>query len=284
MIYEHEIPKGSRLYFGESAKLKREIEGIASTILEKFNYQEIVTPYLSYHQHPFIDEKELLRFSDEKNNMLSLRADSTLDVVRLISKRLERSIKNKKWYYIQPVFRYPSNETYQVGAEFIGSHSLEEPINMAIEFFKKLQIEPYLHISNINIPKIISKKLNLPISVFESGNLQEILKINLDWLNKLACLESVDDIEKVIKIAPEIVKKELQKMSDLSHKIKYDKILFSPLFYAKMRYYDDLFFRFFDNNKSISMGGCYRFENTKAMGFAHYIDAIIEIKGKDNHE
>ena len=35
MILEHEIPQGSKLYFGDSAKTKRKIESIASTILEK---------------------------------------------------------------------------------------------------------------------------------------------------------------------------------------------------------------------------------------------------------
>ena len=34
MILEHEIPNGSKLYFGKAAKFKREIESIASTILD----------------------------------------------------------------------------------------------------------------------------------------------------------------------------------------------------------------------------------------------------------
>ena len=34
-VYEHEIPSGTRLYFGQSAKLKRKIERAASEILEK---------------------------------------------------------------------------------------------------------------------------------------------------------------------------------------------------------------------------------------------------------
>ncbi len=35
MIFEHEIPSGSRLYFGQSAKIKREIESIASETLDR---------------------------------------------------------------------------------------------------------------------------------------------------------------------------------------------------------------------------------------------------------
>ena len=51
MILEHEIPNGSKLYFGESAKVKRRIENIASEILDADGYEEIVTPIFSYHQH-----------------------------------------------------------------------------------------------------------------------------------------------------------------------------------------------------------------------------------------
>jgi len=44
MIFEHEIPTGSKLYFGESAKIKRNIESIASEMLSQRGFEEIVTP------------------------------------------------------------------------------------------------------------------------------------------------------------------------------------------------------------------------------------------------
>ena len=125
MILEHEIPNGTKLYFGESAKIKRKIENVASTILDENGFQEIVTPVFSYHQHLSVaNEKELIRISDIQNNALSLRADSTIDVVRIIEKRLGSNTDQKKWFYIQPVFRYPTEEQYQVGVEFIGEKKL----------------------------------------------------------------------------------------------------------------------------------------------------------------
>lgn len=72
MILEHEIPNGSKLYFGNSAKIKRDIENIASDILYSNGFEEIVTPVFSYHQHLSIaNEKELIRVNDTKNNPLS---------------------------------------------------------------------------------------------------------------------------------------------------------------------------------------------------------------------
>ena len=117
MIYEHEIPSQSRLYFGNSAKLKRDIEKIASDVLYTQKYEEIVTPVFSYHQQTTIHEQELIRFSDRDNHIISLRADSTEDVVRIITKRLGRSVAQKKWFYIQPVYKFPSREFNQIGAE-----------------------------------------------------------------------------------------------------------------------------------------------------------------------
>ena len=278
MIYEHEIPKGSKLYFGKSAKLKREIENLAGKILEEFGYEEIVTPFFSYHQTKSISTKELIRFSDEKNHILSLRADSTLDVVRLITKRLGRSVEHDKWFYIQPVFRYPSSEIYQVGAEHIGSSDLKEPILISQKIFEKLELFIDLQISNIKIPQIISKELEIDISFFEKGNIEKILGLDIKWLSKLAYLQKPKDIDSIIEIVPVSLKDELTKIKELCDKIEYKNIIVAPLYYAKMRYYDDLYFRFFEGNKTLAMGGCYTWESLKAVGFAGYIDEIIELK------
>jgi len=281
MIYEHEIPKRSKLYFGDSAKLKRDIENSAVEIFKEYGYEEIVTPIFSYHQAKSISSKELIRVADEKNRLISLRADSTLDVVRLITKRLGRSIEHNKWFYIQPVFRFPSSEIYQVGAEYIGSSDLVQPVEISCKFFDSIAIEPLLQISNIKIPKIISRELNLPLSLFERGNLEKILDLDIKWLDKLAYLQNIEDIDEVIEIVPKSLKSELIKIKELHHKINYDKSVVAPLYYAKMRYYDDLYFRFFIDNKTVGMGGSYTWENYKAVGFAGYLDDIIELKEKN---
>jgi len=156
MILEHEIPNGSKLYFGKSAKVKRHIENIASEILDANGFEEIVTPIFSYHQHQSIaDEKELIKVNDEKNNSLSLRADSTIDVVRIIEKRLGANTSQKKWFYIQPVLRYPTEEQYQVGVEFMGEKRLSSVMSLAVDIFDKLEVKPLVQISNIKIPEIL---------------------------------------------------------------------------------------------------------------------------------
>ena len=276
MINEHEIPKGSRLYFGKSAKLKRKIEAKASEFLEESGFEEIVTPFFSYHQHKSLNEKEIVRFSDEKNNLVSLRADSTLDVVRLMTKRLGRSTKQNKWFYIQPVFKYPSLEINQIGAEFIGNHDLSPSIELCGDVFKQFDLNPLVHISNIKIPKIIAEELNLDLDIFEKAELHKILSLNIDWLEKLACLQNPEDIDEVIKVVPENIKVELEKMKALYEKLEYKNVHFSPLYYVNMRYYDELFFRFIEKNSTLAKGGSYESEGMASTGFGLYTDALIE--------
>ena len=276
MINEHEIPKGSKLYFGKSAKLKRKIEAKASELLEDSGFEEIVTPFFSYLQHKSLNEKEIVRFSDEKNNLISLRADSTLDVVRLMTKRLGRSTKQNKWFYIQPVFKYPSSEINQIGAEFIDNNDLSHNIELCANVFKKFDLNPLVHISNIKIPKIIAKELNLNLGIFEKAELHKILSLNITWLEKLACLQNPEDIDEVIEVVPDNIKIELEKMKALYEKLEYKNVHFSPLYYVNMRYYDELFFRFIEKNSTLSKGGSYESEGMESTGFGLYTDALIE--------
>ena len=278
MILEHEIPNGSKLYFGNSAKVKRKIENIASEILDENGFEEIVTPVFSYHQHLSIaDDKELIRINDKANNSLSLRADSTIDVVRIIEKRLGKNTQQKKWFYIQPVFRYPTEEQYQVGVEFMGEKKLSSVVNIAVDIFEKLEVKPLIQISNIKIPELLVEMFDeLTIDDFKYINIEKFLNLKIEWLEKLVYLQYLDQIDEVIEIAPDKMKIELQKMKDLSLEISYENSVLAPIYYAKMLYYDELFFRIIDKNEVYARGGRYKSSELTSVGFAIYTDALCE--------
>ncbi len=278
MILEHEIPSGTKLYFAQSAKIKRKIEHIASDVLYSKGFEEIVTPNFSYHQHLSIaDDKELIRINDAKNNTLSLRADSTIDVVRIIEKRLGRNTKQKKWFYIQPVFRYPTTEQYQVGVEYMDEKQLSSVMNIAVEIFEKLEVKPLVQISNIKIPKLLVKMFDeLTLDDFRHINIEKFLKLKVKWLEKLVYLQYVEQIDDVIKDAPEVIQAELLKMKELCSEISCKNSVLAPMYYAKMLYYDELFFRVIDKNEVFARGGRYRSSELTSVGFAIYTDALCE--------
>ncbi len=278
MILEHEIPNGTKLYFGNSAKVKRHIENVASEILDANGYEEIVTPIFSYHQHLSIaDQRELIRVNDAKNNALSLRADSTIDVVRIIEKRLGKNTAQKKWFYIQPVVTYPTTEQYQVGVEYMGETKLSSVASLALNIFERLEVQPLMQISNIKIPELLVEMFeSLTIDDFRHINIDKFISLKQEWLTKLVYLQYVEQIDEVMAIAPQAITNELQKMKDLCSEMECKNTVLAPMYYAKMLYYDELFFRCIAGNEVFARGGRYKNADLTSVGFAIYTDALCE--------
>jgi len=277
MIFEHEIPLGSRLYFGKSAKLKREIEYVASQTLDGLGFEEIVTPLFSYHQHEsFDDKKPLVRLNDEENYEVTLRADSTADVVRIVTKRLGRSTESKKWFYIQPTVTFPTKEQYQIGAEVIGGN-FEKMAETTISLLKQIGVEPVMQIANIRIPHLLNEQYGISLEVLKSMHVEQIMSADLPWIEQLVRLNSVNDLND-LSAFPSDIKEELEKIKEATQQIEYNNIVISPLFYAKMRYYDSLTFRMFEDNSLLAMGGIYTIDGVEAAGFALYTDECISNK------
>jgi len=277
MIFEHEIPLGSKLYFGESAKVKREIEFVSAELLENLGFEEIVTPLFSYHQSEGFDSsKSLVRLNDDENNEVTLRADSTIDVVRIVTKRLGRSTESKKWFYIQPTVTFPTHEQYQIGAEVLDG-SFEEVSKTTTMLLSEMGVEPVMQISNIAIPHLLNAKYGVSLDVLKSMHIEEIMAAELSWIEQLVRINSVNDLND-LSVFPEDIRVELEKIKDAAQKVDYSKMVISPLYYAKMRYYDSLTFRMFAGNSLLAMGGIYNIDGIEASGFALYTDECISNK------
>lgn len=277
MIFEHEIPSGSRLYFGKSAKLKREIEHIAGESLESQGYEEIVTPIFSYHQHEsFGDLKPLIRLNDESNHEVTLRADSTVDVVRIVTKRLGRSMESKRWFYIQPTVTFPTKEQYQVGAEVIDG-TFDEIANTTIAILEQLDLRPIMQLANIRIPHLLNEQYGISLELLQSTNIEQILKADLEWIDSLVRLHKGEDLED-LSLFPDDIARELGSIREALSKIEYENVVISPLYYTKMRYYDSLTFKMFEDNRLLAMGGTYGVDDIDAAGFALYTDECIAHK------
>jgi len=278
MIFEHEIPNGSRLYFGKIAKLKRELEYQAANFFESNGFEQIVTPNFSYSGHQSIDDrKELITLSDESNNILALRADSTLDVVRIITKRLGRATLHKKWFYIQPIFTYPSNESYQIGAEWINHDKISDIINLNCQLLKNLNIGSLVQIANINIPLIISKEYNIDIDMFKNGDIDKLMQLDIDWLTKLIEVVNISQLENILDILPSCLQDEANKLIEIGNNIEYENITISPIYYSAMRYYDDIYYRVINDNLTLAKGGGYKSDGITSQGFALYTDNLLKV-------
>ena len=261
MIFAHDIPDGAKLYFGKKAKIKREIEHIASSVFENEEYEEIVTPYFSYHQLEALSEKELIRCTDKENRTLALRGDSSIDVIRLVIKRLKSEAK--KWFYIQPVFRAPSTEINQIGAEWLEG-DLREILKTNLNILNRLNKNYPLIVSHIKIPQIASKLSGVSL---EDIKKQRIYKFD-NWMKKLLVFDKNTNINEF----PTEIREYLKEMLEFS---EFNPI-YEPLYVANLRYYDGVFYRIINKNDIISKGGSYIVDDIKSVGFSIYTDNLLK--------
>jgi hypothetical protein len=89
-------------------------------------------------------------------------------------------------------------------------------------------------------------------------------------------MQHAEEIDAVVTIVPEALKPELLKIKELCVGLEYPNIVIAPLYYAKMLYYDELFFRVIEGNEVYAMGGRYKSDETVSVGFAIYTDALID--------
>ncbi|MCX2716841.1 ATP phosphoribosyltransferase regulatory subunit [Helicobacter sp. MIT 21-1697] len=276
MILEHELPQGSKLYFDMSAKLKRDIESCAIKAFYENDYREIVTPSFAFLEHQGdMFNREIVRLSSENNHQIGLRYDTTLDAMRIVTKRIMRSSTHKKWFYIQPVFSYPTTEIHQIGAEYLGGESLSPVMCLGVSILQTLNLTPYLQISNMKIPLLCAKHSDVDIEVFALQNVGKLLQME-GYMADLVHIKTKQDLQKAILNAPAFLKEELERLLECASYCEYEKTIFSPLFFAPSPYYEDLFFRMFVGNSTLLQGGKYSVDEQFSCGFAIYTDEVVE--------
>lgn len=274
MTLGYEIPQGSKIHFGSSAKIKRDIELKAVDIFYKNGFEEILTPSFSFSNDNNVVSRSTIRISSNNNKQMILRNDNTTDVIKIIHRHLGGS-HHKKWFYIQPFFAYPSTEINQIGAEFLDKDSLGNLLCVAVSIFLELSIEPILQISNMNIPRLCAKEENLDIEMFSKAKVDSILK-SASYFSDLISIQTKQDLEYYIKIAPHFLKEELEILLHSASYCHYENTIFSPLYYSPNGYYDSLFFRMFDGNRILLLGGRYEIDDIQSCGFAIYTNDVVD--------
>ncbi|MCF6207495.1 MAG: ATP phosphoribosyltransferase regulatory subunit, partial [Sulfurovum sp.] len=228
-------------------------------------------------QHESFDDlKSLVRLNDAQNHEVTLRADSTADVVRIVTKRLGRSTASKKWFYIQPTVTFPTTEQYQIGAEVIDGR-FDEVVRTTVALLGEIGAQPLMQVANIRIPHLLNEKYGVSLEVLKAMHVEQILRCDLPWIEALVRLNSVEDLAD-LSVFPDDIRQELERIKHAIEKVAYDNLVISPLFYAKMRYYDSLTFRMFEGNSLLATGGIYNIDGVEAAGFALYTDACIASK------
>lgn len=126
------IPNGMRYYFGEDARLRRQVEDIAMAVFGGWSYEEITTPSIDYYSlfergMGATEAQRAFRFMDTDGKLLALRPDVTSLVARAASTLYARRARPLRICYVAPVFHQQASshvewrrESTQLGCEHIG--------------------------------------------------------------------------------------------------------------------------------------------------------------------
>ena len=163
----------------------------------------------------------------------------------------------------------------------MGESKLSSVLNIAIEIFEALEVRPLIQISNMMIPKLLVEMFDdLTLDDFRHINIEKFLNLKIDWLEKLVYLQHPQQVDELLEIVPPAIRAELEKMKSLCEAIGCPNSVLAPLYYAKMLYYDELFFRVIQNNEVFARGGRYKNAELSSVGFAIYTDVLVETKAK----
>jgi len=159
----------------------------------------------------------------------------------------------------------------------MGEKKLSSVMSIAVDILNKLDANPLIQISNIKIPEILVEMFDeLSIDDFRHINIDKFLSLNVDWLNKLVYLQHIEQIDELLEVVPKSIEVEILKMKELCSEMSCENSVLAPMYYAKMLYYDELFFRVIDKNEVYARGGRYNSAELTSVGFAIYTDALCE--------
>ncbi|WP_288644190.1 ATP phosphoribosyltransferase regulatory subunit [uncultured Helicobacter sp.] len=277
MVFEHEIPQGTKLHFGKSARLKRNIENKACEIFYHNGFEEIITPSFSYFEHQQnFSNRHIIRLSSQNNHQISLRYDSTIDTIRIITKRLGRSTNHQKWFYIQPVFSYPTSEIYQIGAECLDMNELSTIINVGLEILSSFILDAYLQISNAKILHLCINEIGLNIESYNALCVQEVEQKAL-FMKQILEVNEIESMERFLSIAPMFLRFEVERLIESAKMCKHNRIIIAPLAKPVVDYYDDMVFKVFNANHTLMLGGNYNLQGYECCGFGIYTDNVVDL-------
>ncbi|RUM57222.1 MAG: histidine--tRNA ligase [Persephonella sp.] len=159
--------RGFQDIYGENAEKYRYIVYTARKLFDKYNFKEIILPYVedvslfirSVGEETDIVQKEMYTFKDKGGREIALRPEGTASVVRAyVENRIFAEGGYHKFFYEGAMFRYERPQAgryrqfHQIGAELFGVNnplSDVEVISLVRDILDALKIEARLEINTL---------------------------------------------------------------------------------------------------------------------------------------
>lgn len=159
---EIRIPLGMRDEIQSECILKRKLQKKIESIFINFGYAEIKTPVIEYYDtyqtgYAQVEASEMYKFFDQEGEILTLRADMTVPIARVVASKYANVQPPFRLFYTSDVFKVrhifagKRGEVTDCGIELIGldENSDVEVLYMAIKVMEQLTTGKYqLEIGN----------------------------------------------------------------------------------------------------------------------------------------
>ena len=272
------LPYGNKN--NESSHAWTSITNKLKEVMNKFNYEEIITPVVEYDltfksgigEDTDIVSKEMYEFQldrdlDEKSKNLKycLRPEGTAPIVRSVIENSLNKVKSiNKLFYLGPMFRYERAQKgryrmfHQIGAELIGSNNIlyeVEILEMARKILTSLEIKKFsFQINSIgnkeslkNITEAVTRfGINHKTTILDKD--YEILEKNpLRFLDKAIHKYDFDNIPKTVDY---LDKESMNRFNELIKNLDYINFPYTinNQLVRGIDYYNDLVFEATSND------------------------------------
>lgn len=149
-------PQGMRDLAGDDVRKKRYLQKVMLDAFEKHGFEEVMTPAMEYYQtysRAFDDlqDREMVKLFDENSDILALRLDMTVPIVRMAAARYQDAPKPLRFSYCSNVYKMRKSfagkrsEVMDCGIELIGSDPFSdlEVLTTALDTLDAIGLEGY---------------------------------------------------------------------------------------------------------------------------------------------
>lgn len=310
MISKFIIPEGTRDLILDDCAVKKRLQRDIESILDKWGYDEIVTPTIEFYQtfnsgFQNLEEQDVYKFIDSKGRILVLRPDMTIPIARVVATKFKNVEDPIRLRYSADVFRVheslggKKNEYTDCGVELIGLKAEESDLEIlvtALDTLKLLKNTEYnLEIGNIDFFNSAIKRARLKEEERDYlANLidRKSLKALEDYLNQLDMTKECREFLKVLPLlfgGREVLEKAkkyafnlelkysieyLEKISDDLCELGYeDRIIFDLGMVPRLDYYSGIIFKGYADGVGATVLSGGRYDNLLAK-FGKNVPAI----------
>lgn len=155
---EFAVPSGMRDLVLEDAKKKRKLQEVIEKRLDTWGYDEVMTPSIEFYRtysvgFDDIQEEEMYKFFDDNGRILSLKADMTIPIARMVATKFKGSKDTLRFRYCANVFKVHEtlsgnkNEITDCGVELIGLEAKDGDLEILVTALDALKVIPSVKVT-----------------------------------------------------------------------------------------------------------------------------------------